>query len=79
MTISFFLPLLQANTVSLFCDNVSTFSYLKKVRGMGFFFSTLNDLALRILRECELHQIVLVPQFVSGSMKVIADALSRSN
>ena len=76
MTISSFLPLLQAKTVSLFCDNVSTFSYLKKVRGMGF--STLNDLALRILRECELHQIVLVPQFVSGSMNVITDALSRS-
>ena len=46
-------------------------------KGYGVF-STLNGLALRILRECELHQIVLVSQFVSGSMKVIADSLSLS-
>ena len=70
-----FLPSLQGMAVSVFCDNSTAVSYLRKegVARSPF----LNALAQEILRLTESHSIRLLPQFIPGSLNVLADSLSR--
>ena len=70
-----FLPLLRGQTVSLFTDNTSALSYLRKEWGTRS--STLNEVAQAVLRLCEASDVRLLPQFVPGRLKVLADSLSR--
>ena len=70
-----FLPVLQGRLVSLFSDNTTALSYLRKQGGSHS--ATLNALAQSILRLCERHRIRLVPQFIPGTLNVLADSLSR--
>ena len=70
-----FLPLLRGQTVSLFTDNTSALSYLRKEGGTRS--STLNEVAQVILRLCESSGLRLLPQFVPGRLNVLADFLSR--
>ena len=66
---------LRVRTVSLFTDNTSTLSYLRKEGGTRS--STLNSVAQAILRLCEDSGVHLLPQFVPGRLNVLADSLSR--
>ena len=68
---------LQDQIVALFSDNTTAVSYLRKAGGTRS--EDLNSLAQRILRFCETFRICLLPQFVSGSLNVVADGLSRKN
>ena len=70
-----FLHLLLGQTVSLFTDNTSALSYLRKEGGTRS--STLNEVAQAILRLCEASGLRLLPQFVPGCLNVLADSLSR--
>ena len=70
-----FLPSLQGMAVSVFCDNSTAVSYLRKEGGTRSPF--LNALAQEILRWTESHSIRLLPQFIPGSLNVLADSLSR--
>ena len=70
-----FLPLLRGQTVSLFTDNTSALSYLRKEGGTRS--STLNEVAQATLRLCESSDLRLLPQFVPGCLNVLADSLSR--
>ena len=70
-----FLPVLQGCSVSLFADNTTALSYLRKQGGTHS--ATLNAVAQSILRLCERHQVRLVPQFITGTLNVLADSLSR--
>ena len=70
-----FLPSLQGMAVSVFCDNSTAVSYLHKEGGTRSPF--LNTLAQEILRWTESHSIRLLPQFIPGSLNVLADSLSR--
>ena len=72
---SIFLPSLQGLAVSVFCDNSTAVSYLRKEGGTRSPF--LNSLAQEILRWTESHSIRLLPQFIPGSLNVLADSLSR--
>ena len=69
-----FLPLLRGQTVSLFTDNTSALSYLRK-EGVTRS-STLNEVAQATLRLCESSGLRLLPQFVPGRLNVLADSLS---
>ena len=69
-----FLPLLRGQTVSLFMDNTSALSYLRKEGGTRS--STLNEVAQAILCLCESSGLRLLPQFVPGHLNVLADSLS---
>ena len=60
-----FLPVLRGRSVSLFADNTTALSYLRKQGGTHS--STLNTVAQTILPLCEDHRIQLVVQFVPGS------------
>ena len=77
LALQVFLPAVQGKSVAIFSDNVTAISYLKKEGGTHS--AILNQVAQNILRECELHSISLLPQFVAGSLNVHADALSRRN
>ena len=66
---------LRSLQVALFCNNTAAISYLKKAGGTRS--SSLNRLAQEILRLCEDLSIHLRPQFVAGSLNVLANALSR--
>ena len=68
-----FLPVLRGRSVSLYADNTTALSYLRKEGGTH---STLNSVAQSILL-CEDHQVRLVPQFIPGRLNVLADSLSR--
>ena len=70
-----FLHLLQGRSVSLFTDNTSALSYLRKDGGTRS--STLNSVAQEILRLCESNEVRLLPQFVPGRLNVLVDSLSR--
>ena len=74
LSIRGFLPLLCGQTVSLFTDNTSALSYLRKEGGTRS--STLNEVAQAILRLCESSGLRLLPQFVPGCLNVLADTLS---
>ena len=69
-----FLPSLQGMAVSVFCDNSTAVSYLRKEGGTRSPF--LNTLA-QILHWTESHSIRLLSQFIPGSLNVLADSLSR--
>ena len=62
--------------VSVFCDNSTAVSYLRKEGGTRSPF--LNSLTQEILRWAESLSIRLLPQFIPGSLNVLADSLSPS-
>ena len=66
---------LVEKNVSVFCDNSTAVSYLRKEGGTRSPF--LNSLAQDILRWAESLSIRLLPQFIPGSLNVLADSLSR--
>ena len=66
---------LVGKTVSVFCDNSTVVAYLRKEGGTRSPF--LNSLAQGILRWSESLAIRLAPQFILGSLNVLADTLSR--
>ena len=70
-----FLPVFRGRSMSLFADNTTALSYLRKQGETHS--STLNAVAQTILRLCEDHRIRLVPQFIPGHLNVLADSLSR--
>ena len=70
-----FLPSLVGKSVSIFCDNSTAVSYLRKEGGTRSPF--LNSMAQEILRWPESLSIRLLPQFIPGSLNVLADSLSR--
>ena len=61
--------------VSVFCDNTTAVAYLRKEGGTRSPF--LNSLTQGILRWAESLSIRLVPQFIPGSLNVLAESLSR--
>ena len=66
---------LVGKNVSVFCDNSTAVSYLRKEGGTRSPF--LNSLALEILNWTESLSIRLLPQFIPGSLNVLADSLSH--
>ena len=66
---------LVRKTVSVFCDNSTAVAYLRKEGGTRSPF--LNSLAQGILRWSESLSLCLAPQFIPGSLNVLADTLSR--
>ena len=66
---------LVGKNVSVFCDNSTAVSYLRKEGGTRSPF--LNTLTQGILRWVESLSIRLLPQFIPGSLNVLADSLSR--
>ena len=66
---------LVGKMVSVFCDNSTVVAYLHKEGDTRSPF--LNSLAQGILRWSESLSIRLAPQFIPGSLNVLADALSR--
>ena len=70
-----FLPLLRNQSVSLFADNTTAFSYLQNQGGT--LLTMLNLVAQAVLHLCKDHHIRLLPQFIPGRMNVMADSLSR--
>ena len=62
-------------TISVFCDNSTAVSYLRKEGGTKSPF--LNSLTQGILRWAETLSVRLAPQFIPGSLNVLADSLSR--
>ena len=69
-----FLPLLRGQSVSLFVDNTTALAYLRNQGGTHS--SLLNSVAQAILLLCKVHRVRLVPQFIPGSLNVLADSLS---
>ena len=59
----------------MYCDNSTAVSYLRKEGGTKSPF--LNSLAQGILGWAESVSIRLAPQFIPGSLNVLADSLSR--
>ena len=72
-----FLHLLRVHSVSMFTDNMSALSYLRK--GGGTRSSTLHSVSQAVLRLCEDNNVVLLPQFVPGKLNVLADSLCRGS
>ena len=71
----YFQSSLVGRTISVYCDNSTAVSYLRKEGGTRSPF--LNSLAQGILRWAESLSIRLTPQFIPGSLNVLADSLSR--
>ena len=67
---------LAGRNLSVFCDNSTAVSYLREEGGTRSAF--LNSLTQGILRWAESLSIRLVPQFIPGSLNVLADSLSPS-
>ena len=65
---------LVGKNVAVFCDNSTAVSYLRKEGGTRSPF--LNSLAQGILRWAESLSIRLLPQFIPGSLNILADSLS---
>ena len=63
--------------VALYSDNSTALAYLRKQGGTRS--STLNTVAQELLRLCEAHSIRLLPQFIPGHLKVLADSISLRN
>ena len=70
-----FLPSLVGKAVSIFCNNSTVVSYLRKEGGTRSPF--LNSLTQGILHWAESYSIRLLPQFIPGSLNVLADSISR--
>ena len=66
---------LVGKTVSVFCDNSTAVTYLRKEGGTRSPF--LNSLAQGILCWSESLSVRLAPQFIPGSLNMLADTLSR--
>ena len=66
---------LVRKNVSIFCDNSTAVSYLHKEGDTRSPF--LNSLTQEILRWAESLSIRLLPQFIPGSLNILADSLSR--
>ena len=66
---------LVGRNVSVFCDNNTAVSYLRKEGGTRSPF--FNSLTQGILRWTESLSIRLIPQFFPGSLHMLADSLSR--
>ena len=69
--------LLRGKTIALFCDNVTTVAYLRRLGGMRS--QVLFLKAREILLWVESMKITLLPQFIQGSLNMRADLLSRPN
>ena len=72
-----FLHLLRGHSESLFTNNTTALSYLRKEGGTRS--STLSVVDQAILRLCEDNDVRLLPQFVPGCLNVLADSLSRGS
>ena len=72
-----FLPSLRGCVVAVFSDNTTALAYLKKQGGTRS--STLSVVAQTVLRLCEVSHVQLLPQFIPGKLKVLADSLSRKS
>ena len=68
---------IQGLLVALFADSTTAIAYLKKLGGTKS--PTLNAISQSILQLCESWNVLLLPQFIAGSLNVMADALSRRN
>ena len=66
---------LVGKNVSVFCDNSTTVSYLRKEEGTRSPF--LDSLAQEIFRWAESLSIRQLPQFIPGSLNVLVNSLSR--
>ena len=66
---------LVGKTIAVFCDNITAVAYLRREGGTRSPF--LISIAQGILRWSELLAIRLAPQFIPGSLSVLADTLSR--
>ena len=66
---------LVGRTISVYCDNSTAVSNLRREGGMRSPF--LNSLAQGILRWAEPLSIRLAPQFIPGSLNFLVDSLSR--
>ena len=71
-----FRSFLVDKNVAVICDNSTAVSYLRKEGGTRSPF--LNSLAQGILRWTESLSIRLLPQFIPGSLNILADSLSPS-
>ena len=72
-----FRSLLRGKTIALFCDNVTTVAYLRRLGGTRS--QVLFLKAREILLWVESMKITLLPQFIQGSLNTRADLLSRPN
>ena len=72
-----FSSLLRGKTIALFCDNATTVAYLRRLGGTRSQVLFLN--ARGILLWVESMEIMLLPQFIQGSLNTRADLLSRPN
>ena len=72
-----FLHVLRGRSVSLFTDNTTALSYLRKEGGTCSL--TLNSVAQAIHRLCEDNGVRLLPQFVLRRLNVLADSLSSGS
>ena len=70
-----FLLVLWGRSVSLFADNTTALSYLRK-QGRTHS-ATLNSVTQAVLRLCEDSQVRLILQFIPGHIAVLADLLSH--
>ena len=68
-----FLSSLQDRLISLYADNTTALSYLKKQGGTRP--QTLNSVAHTILRLCEVHRIQLLPRFIPGKLNILSGFL----
>ena len=72
-----FSSLLRGKTIALFCDNVTTVAYLRRLGGTR---SQVLFLKTReILLWVESMKITLLPQFIQGSLNTRSDLLSQPN
>ena len=72
-----FNSLLRGKTIALFCDNVTTVAYLRRLGGTRS--QVLFLIAKEILLWVESMKITLLPRFIQGSLNTRADLLSRPN
>ena len=67
-------PSLRGLTVGVFTDNMTALSYVK--RQGGTFSVALNEEAQLLLHWAESLDLSLVPQFIVGTLNIVADSLS---
>ena len=72
-----FSSLLRGKTIALFCDNVTTVAYLRRLGGTRS--QVLFLIAKEILLWVESMKITLLSRFIQGSLNTRADLLSRPN
>ena len=72
-----FSQFLRGKTIALFCGNVTTVAYLRRLGGTRS--KVLFLKAREILLWVESMKITILPQFIQGSLNTRADLLSRPN